>query len=413
VTPRRAPTWWRARPVLVDGALAVLLVLVFGMLYGPLETPEWLLAAQVLPLAFRRVAPIPVAGVVVAAHLVQVALIDHPLPSNVAVLVVVYTVAAQATARWQSWGVLGVGLAGAVIASLDWYLGPTRGSVSSGVIEVGFTVGTIGMSVLAAWVLGDVVRRRRLVVSQLREQNEALARDQEQRALLAAQRERASIAREMHDIVAHSLSVVVVQADGGAYAARSALDRADGPELGPGAGLEPLRHAAETLETVAATARAALTDTRRLVAVLRESGSTAEYAPQQGLAHLEEMVGRLVDSGVPVQLAVRGDLEDLSHEVDLAAYRVVQESLTNVLKHAGAGASAEVDVLRSPSVLLVRVSDSGRGPGDHDGRGNGIIGMTERVEVLGGTLYAGARSGGGFEVVASIPVGQDGTERTS
>src|SRR5690606_36930452 len=118
-------------------------------------------------------------------------------------------------------------------------------------------------------------------------------------------------------------------------------------------------------------------------------------------------------SGVPVRLAVRGDLAGLSHEADLAAYRVVQESLTNVLRHAGPGAGADVDVLRSPSVLLVRISDTGRGPGEHDGRGKGIIGMTERVEVLGETLYAGARSGGGFEVVASIPVDLDSTPVTA
>jgi signal transduction histidine kinase len=389
----------RSRAVLVDGGLAVLVTVFLALVYGPGVTPFWLVVAQVLPLALRRVRPLPVAGVVAVAHLAQVVVSDGPLPSNFAVLVVVYTVAANATERWQSQAVLGAALLGAPIAALDWYGTSPR-------LDMVFTAGVLAMVVVIAWVLGDVVRRRRLVVARLREQNEALARDQEQRAQLAAQRERAAIAREMHDIVAHSLSVVVVQADGGAYAARAALERTGDGAADPGA----LRDAAETLETVAATARAALADTRRLVGVLRESGSAAEYSPQQGLAHLDELVGRLTDAGVPVRLAVRGELDGLTREVDLAAYRVVQESLTNVLKHAGPGATAEVDVLRSPAVLLVRVSDTGRGPGEHDGRGNGIIGMTERVEVLGGTLYAGARTGGGFEVVASIPVGRDGAE---
>lgn len=389
----------RSRAVLVDGGLAVLVTVFLALVYGPGVTPFWLVVAQVLPLALRRVRPLPVAGVVAVAHLAQVVVSDGPLPSNFAVLVVVYTVAANATERWQSQAVLGAALLGAPIAALDWYGTSPR-------LDMVFTAGVLAMVVVIAWVLGDVVRRRRLVVARLREQNEALARDQEQRAQLAAQRERAAIAREMHDIVAHSLSVVVVQADGGAYAARAALERTGDGAADPGA----LRDAAETLETVAATARAALADTRRLVGVLRESGSAAEYSPQQGLAHLDELVGRLTDAGVPVRLAVRGELDGLTREVDLAAYRVVQEPLTNVLKHAGPGATAEVDVLRSPAVLLVRVSDTGRGPGEHDGRGNGIIGMTERVEVLGGTLYAGARTGGGFEVVASIPVGRDGAE---
>jgi len=386
-----------SRPVLVDGGMAVLVTVFLALVYGPEVTPFWLVVAQVLPLAFRRVRPLPVAGVVAVAHLAQVVVSDGPLLSNFAVLVVVYTVAANATERWQSQAVLGAALLGAPVAALDWYGASPR-------VDILFTTGVLAMVVVIAWVLGDVVRRRRQVIARLREQNEALARDQEQRAQLAAQRERAAIAREMHDIVAHSLSVVVVQADGGAYAARAALERTGDGVADPGA----LRDAAETLETVAATARAALADTRRLVGVLRESGSAAEYSPQQGLAHLDELVGRLTDAGVPVRLAVRGELDGLTREVDLAAYRVVQESLTNVLKHAGPGATAEVDVLRSPAVLLVRVSDTGRGPGEHDGRGNGIIGMTERVEVLGGTLYAGARTGGGFEVVASIPVGRDG-----
>src|SRR5690606_6604362 len=176
-------------------------------------------------------------------------------------------------------------------------------------------------------------------------QNAALARDQAQRARLTAQSERASIAREMHDVVAHSLAVVVVQADGALYAARRALD---GPPA-IGADRAALERAADTLETLAETARTSLADTRRLVGVLRDEGAGAELSPLQGLAYLDDLTQRVRDSGVPVDVVVRGRTDDLPRDVDLAAYRVVQESLTNVLKHAGPGATVDVDVLRTPA----------------------------------------------------------------
>ena len=398
-------------PFVVDAVLAVLawlVCLVLAGTYGPFAFG--LTTAQVLPLAWRRTQPFHAALVIATASLLQLVLMDGPLLSNVAVLAIIYATAAYAPERWQTRTVLALGMVGSLLGVIDWM----AGRYGSWLFEALPTLVFMSMSVAVAWVLGDAVRRRRAVLSRLREQNEALARDQAQRGALAAQGERAAIAREMHDIVAHSLSVVVVQADGGAYAARLALERGTGGD--PAA----LDRAAQTLETLASTAREALTDTRRLVGVLRDSGDAAEFAPVHGLADLEELVQRVRDSGVPVSLAVRGETETLSRDLDLAAYRVVQESLTNVLKHAGSGASVAVDVLRTPAVLLVRVTDDGRGtesttnePGDDgygghtvalDGRGNGIIGMRERVEVLGGTLHAGPRVGGGFEVVASVPV---------
>jgi len=399
VIVQRVSDWVRVHRLQVDLALAVGLWLLITVSAGNLGDVGLVVSGlQILPLALRRVAPLPAAGLVVLGCLLQLAATDTPMASNVAVLIVVYSAAAHDPARWRSLTVLGAALVGAAVATADW-TGRAGWSAGATLGEAVFTYVFLTMSVLVAWLLGDVVRRRKALIARLTAQNEALARDRAQRARLAAQGERASIAREMHDIVAHSLSVVVVQADGGAYTARAALER-DRTAGDPAA----LERAAQTLETLAATARSALADTRRLVGVLRESGSAAEYAPQQGLGHLEPLVQRLRDSGVPVALAVRGDGPALPPEVDLAAYRVVQESLTNVLKHAGHGARAEVDVLRSPAVLLVRVSDDGRGLVEHDGAGNGILGMTERVQVLGGTLYAGARTGGGFEVVASVPV---------
>ena len=201
----------------------------------------------------------------------------------------------------------------------------------------------------------------------------------------------------------HLLAMLAV----GLYAARQALDQP--PAIGPDRAA--LERAAQTLETLADTARTSLADTRRLVGVLRDEGAGAEFSPLQGLAYLDDLVQRVRDSGVPVDVVVRGRTDDLPRDVDLAAYRVVQESLTNVLKHAGPAAHVDVDVMRTPAVLLVRVTDDGAGaPPDADGEGNGILGMSERVEVLGGTVHAGPRPRGGWEVVATVPVQDDPTD---
>ena len=315
--------------------------------------------------------------------------------------IAVYSAAAFGT-RLQSRAVLGIGIVGAAVAAVDWSVRWIT-NWSQALVSMGFAFIFLAMFVGVAWVLGDVVRRRKAVVARLQEQNRALARDQAQRSRLAAQAERAAIAREMHDVVAHSLAVVVVQADGALYAARAALEQP--PGIGPDRAA--LERAAATLETLAQTARTSLGETRKLVGVLREEGSAAEYSPLQGLAHLDELAQRVRDSGVPVELVVRGAVDDLPKEVDLAAFRVVQEAFTNALQHAGPDATVRVDVTRSPSVLLVRVVDDGLGlASDADGEGNGILGMSERVDVLGGSVTAGPRAHGGWEVMATIPLGR-------
>lgn len=399
---------------LVVTGLLVLWVLVSSLVAGAGLLLVGLL--QVVPLLWRRREPLKVAVSVAVACLLQVALTDGPHPANVAVPVAVYSAAAFGT-RGQSLGVLTLGLFGSLVAGVDWRV--QFGSVQQQLVTIVFQAFFIGMFVTVAWVLGDVVRRRQAVVARLEQQNAALARDEAQRARLTTQSERTSIAREMHDVVAHSLAVVVVQADGALYAARRALDQP--PAIGPDRAA--LERAAQTLETLADTARTSLADTRRLVGVLRDEGAGAERSPLQGLAHLDDLVQRVQDSGVSVHLAVRGTVDDLPKEVDLAAYRVCQEALTNVMKHAGPGATVDVDLLRTPAVLLVRVTDDG---GDHDGTGargvddpdrtalravgdgagNGLIGMTERVQVLDGTVHAGPRPRGGWEVVATIPTGR-------
>lgn len=233
------------------------------------------------------------------------------------------------------------------------------------------------------------MRSRRAVLSRLEEQNAALRRDRDQRAQLAAQQERGRIARDMHDIVAHSLSVIVVQADGASYAA--GLDQMSTSPRGR-----------EALDTIATTAREALSETRRLVGVLRDAGQDTDYVPTAGLDGLPELLDRLRASGLDVSCAVSGQPRPIAREVDIAAYRFVQESLTNVLKHGGPGARARVLIEHGP-VLRVSVTDDGRGAAaDHDGEGNGIIGMRERAAAVGGALTAGPRPGGGFAVTARM-----------
>ncbi|WP_237141511.1 sensor histidine kinase [Serinicoccus hydrothermalis] len=401
-----AGAWRRARavPWLLDAALVGALLLFVLVTGAGLAGPGYVLVSlvQIVPLLWRRSHPLTAALAVAGGCLLQVVLLDRPVPANVAVLLAVYSAAGFGSRR-TSRIVLGVGLVGAVLAGLDWAASIYDGlgyflAVAS--VQTGFMACFVGV----AWALGDVMRRRREVVSRLQAQNRALARDQAQRERLAAQDERATIAREMHDVVAHSLAVVVVQADGGLYAARQALAR--GTDLDADRSRAALEQAATTLETLAQTARASLADTRRLVGVLRDPGSDPDYAPLQGLAHLEELVQRVRASGVDVAAHVRGEVGDLSADVDLAAYRVVQEALTNAMKHAGPDASVDVDVLRTPGVLMVRVTDDGLGAAEQplDGEGNGLPGMRERVEVLGGTVHAGPRRRRGWEVVATLPL---------
>ncbi|QFG69815.1 sensor histidine kinase [Ornithinimicrobium pratense] len=388
------------RSLFPDFLLVVVLIVLNTLISATAGTGYWLVGVLLLlPLVVRRRSPVVAALGVAAVCLLQVWALDGPHFGNIAVPIVVYSAAVFGT-HAQSRGVLLLGLFGSGVAALDWARLESGMNWRSELLYAAFNAFFIAMVVAVAWVLGDVVRRRKDVVAKLEQQNRALARDQAQRTLLAAQGERASIAREMHDVVAHSLAVVVVQADGGLYAARTALEQppASAPDRAA------LERAAATLETLAHTARASLAETRKLVGVLRDEGAGAEYTPLQGLEYLTELAQRVRDSGREVHVAVRGRIDDLPREVDLAAYRVVQESLTNALKHAGPDAVIDVDVLRTPAVLLVRVTDDGFGlDPNSDGEGNGILGMAERVEVLGGSVQAGPRPRGGWEVVATLP----------
>ncbi len=235
--------------------------------------------------------------------------------------------------------------------------------------------------IVSAWLLGAYVRTRRQLVVELRQR----AADS---AEAAAATERARVARELHDVLAHSLGVVVVQAE----AAEEALDRR--PEV-----------AAESLRSIQRTGREALVEVRRLVGVLREDEAVRE--PSRGAGAVAELVRGVSAAGLPVELDVDGSVEGLPAAPDLAVYRIVQESLTNVLKHAGAS-RARVHIARGPDRVCVEVTDDGRGApgGTDDGAGNGLRGMRERVTALGGTFSAGPQRDGGFAVRAELLLGE-------
>lgn len=396
-------TWLVRHPMVVDALLVLVLSpLVLGstQAIATLHTADnrrevaglaWGLA-MLVPFLWRRAHPQLVAAIVAVGHVAYAALSQDMLPSLLLVPLALYGVAAWSDpARARLW--LWLGLACAAYAGFHFTRPARPEPWASRAPEIAVVAFACASVVAAAWFMGRLARVRREAQSAVADRAAALERERAQTERLVASQERARIAREMHDVVAHSLSVIVVQADGGAYAAGHAV-----PD-------ERLPTAARALDTIAATARTALAETRRLVGVLR-SDDELELRPAASLARIPALVHELADAGFPVEL--RGPeiaVDDVPAEVQMAAYRVVQESLTNVLKHAGPGASATVTLARTADALDVGVADTGAGVrGVPDGAGSGLVGMRERVTALGGWLDAGAGRGGGFALTAHIPL---------
>ncbi len=337
---------------------------------------------QVAPLYLRRRYPVAVFAVVAAASAAQWLLTDTPLWSQVAFPVATYSVARWRDVRWGI-GAVVVGIAGAGIASVDW-LRAADGSVTFGNGVATFL--TIATIVVAAWALGTLGRVRSAYVDALVERSIRVEREATQQVELAASEERARIAREMHDVVAHGLSVMVVQADGARYAA----------EQDPAV-------ATRALETIADTGRESLAEMRRLLGLLR-SGEVTGTRPQPRLDDISLLVEQTRAAGTEVRATLPDSDHSVPDGVALTAYRIVQESLSNIRKHAGPGAAVTVTV-RVDDDLAVLVEDDGRGASSaDDGRGLGLVGMRERVAVHDGSLEAGPRTGGGFRVSARIPL---------
>jgi signal transduction histidine kinase len=337
---------------------------------------------EILPLFWRRRHAWPVFLGVAAASVWQAAELMEPTVGQLAFPIAVYSVARWCP-RWQGVVALLVGYAGAVVASARWTLGLGAPELTPGVLTP-YAV-TIGAIVTAAWALGFAAQQRERFVASLVARAEQAERMAEREVELAARDERSRIAREMHDVVAHGLSVIVVQADGARYAA------AKDPDVAVG-----------TLETISDAGREALTEMRRLLGLLRD-GDTG-VAPQPGLDDVRHLVDEARAAGTSVEADLPTTPTDVPDGIGLAAYRIVQEAMTNVRKHAGPDATVRLRVTVGRD-LEVEVRDDGRGAAaGSDGNGLGLVGMSERATVHGGTLEAGPVTGGGFAVSARLPL---------
>ena len=335
--------------------------------------------ALVATLPFRRRAPVAVFVVVSVLCLAQLAVLDHIVAGNVVALIAVYTVVAYGPGTPVGALATGCAVVGAVLAAARWN---ERGDTPS-VVEI--AASTVASTLLAA-TLGAWRRSRRAELGALHERNRLLALERDQQAAVGAARERARIARELHDVVAHSLSVIVVQADGAAA----------GAEQRPA-------QAAAALRTIGDTGRDALGPMRRLLGVLRAEQGQG-LAPQPGTAQLDALVDQVVRAGLPARLSVEGPPRPLPATIDLTVYRLTQEALTNVLKHAGPVSRVDVVLRYQADAVELVLRDDGRGAqAAGDGRGHGLVGMRERVDVHDGTFAAGPRQDGGFEVNAVLP----------
>ncbi|WP_035855906.1 sensor histidine kinase [Cryptosporangium arvum] len=363
------------RAIIVDAVLAAVLtaVTVSSTAYQRPDAGVLTIALVLLtsaPIVLRQVAPVATLGVVLAAQLALAVLVGNSYPEGgFAVLIATFTVATQCSRRvvLLTFGATFAVVVGTVVAMAGH-------SIPTPVLWSELLKGLLG--IIVAGVLGESVKRRA-------EHTERLAA----RAERAAADERVRIARELHDVVAHHMSVISLQAGVSRYL------------------LDTDRPAARTaLACVEEASHDALSELRRLLEVLRPADSPgADYEPQPGLASLDGLVERTRAAGVPVEVAVSGEVRPLPPGPDLCAYRVVQESLTNVIKHAGS-AGVRIAVDYGENTLTLRVLDDGAQPAAGGVPGYGIKGMRERTELYGGVLTAGPRDEGGFGVTARLPL---------
>ena len=364
--------WLRRHPWLVDTAI----VLVLGSAYviNAAHHRHWLpgvpLAALVtLPLLRRRQRPLAVLALVTAATVATAVVYSESAPFAAAIAI--YTITAQQPR------------ARALVAS---------GASATLLLAVGAATVNAGQlfpaAILfaAAWAIGDSLGARRAYTRELEEKADRLERERETEAARAVAEEQARIGRELHDVIAHNLSVIVVQAAAANDVFATRPDRAR-----------------EALREIESTGRSALGELRRLLGAVR--GEEAEFALPPGLDQLDALVGQMRSAGLEVSVMVEGTPRILPAAIDLSAYRVVQEALTNTLKHAHA-TRVGVELRFTDGALDIAVRDDGRGNGSGGGTGRGLIGMRERVVTYGGTLQAGPAPGGGFAVAARFPLGE-------
>ncbi|GAA3614464.1 histidine kinase [Kineosporia mesophila] len=378
------------RPYVMDIAM-VLLVLAFAISEsvhdeGHLTAVAGGFAlALSLPLLWRRRRPAPVFVVIASIALLQW-LTETPLASDVAVLIALHALGSYENRRRLVVGAALVAELGVVLAVVRW--SPSDEKITSAILLTG--------TVTAALVLGVYSRTRRAYLVSVLERATTAERQRDQQAQLAVADERARISREMHDIVAHSLSVMIALSDGAAAAIRSDPDAA-----------------VTTMGQASTLGRQALGEVRRLLGDEPGPGVLAEpldLAPQPGIAQLDDLVGRVRAAGLSIEFRVSGPEPALAPGIQLAIYRMVQEALTNVLKHAPAATRATVSLHYGSGVIDIQVENDDDpppgGPVPEAETGRGLAGMRERAAVFGGSIEVGRRADGGWRVVSHLPVDQ-------
>lgn len=391
LTARLARSHWMAIDCLVAAGAAALLL--FHTRYPhvlgdrmPDATGIVLTLAVTLPAAVRRVAPVPVLAVVTAVASTLSILGRTPILVDVTLGMSIYTAAVQCRRAVAIAGFLVTEAAVGSVALAAAADSPPQASA----IRLVTTSG-------ALWFIGYSVRERTKYLSFQQEQALRRQRAEQERSSQALREERVRIARELHDVVAHSLGVVTLQAG-------------VGRKIGSQQPAETVR----ALQAIEVMGRSALEEVRRIVGLLYSDAERPCLAPQPGAGNLDELTDAVCAAGIPVRLVLHGDVAGLQPSLSLTVYRIVQEALTNVIKHAP-GAAADVLVEIGQDGVKIEVSNNGQSVAarNPDGGGHGIVGMQERAAAFGGTLKAGPVSGGGFSVTAFLPLGVQAWEQVA
>ena len=377
------------RRLLVDAATALGAFLFLVVPMVALGLPDWVAVfgwstLMVVSLAFRRINPLLAVVVCAVAGTGMVIQVTTPVPAMLTVLVVVFS-AARHLSLTAGLVVIPLGIAASIIGPLSWL-----GRIPEG--QRFLAGGLLSLLCLSAMANAYLLGRRITVQGHVAKLDEALAeerflageRSTQDATELADGRARAEVARELHDVVAHSLSVIVVQAEGAKALATKK------PEA-----------AIEALDVIARTGRSSIEEMRRIVSLLRGE-SDADFGPSPSLPQIPEMVAK---AGPRITLEMPEELPPVPESLGLTVFRVVQESVTNFLKHAGPTAQAIATITCEPEAIDIRVTDDGVGvQASTEGRGAGVRGMRERVAAMGGTFKAGPRTGGGYEVKVRLPL---------
>ncbi|MEU7144546.1 histidine kinase [Nocardia sp. NPDC046473] len=383
---RRFSLWLRGKPIVADSMLALVLLVLEVLGATNAENKGAAIAIGLflpLPVAFRRVYPRAMAAVSLLLSFTATAVqyvvgdekVEHITLFSLGIML--YTLVAYVGRRDGLW--FGVGL-----------VADSGLSASAGIVAPSDLIFT-AMFFALCWTLAEFIGARHAYDTEVAARLAVADYDKERRAHDAVSSERTRIARELHDVVAHAVSVIIVQADGARYALRRDPDAAE-----------------QALGTIAGTGREALRELRRTVALLRTEHAP-DQLPQHGTAGLAKVVEMMRGTGLAVELELTGELDDIAPEVSLGVHRIVQESLTNTLRHAGPHPKAWVQVRRRDTDVTIDITDTGGVPLDEPavrikGGGMGLVGMRERIAVLGGTLETGRAADGAWRVQATIPL---------